>query len=268
MTEPHSGALPLADTALQHGIARVRAHLSESMGRAGGLCVLTGAGMSAESGIATFRDALTGHWARFDPMELASEDGFRADPRRVWDWYAERREGVRAAEPNAGHHALAAFERRHPGALVLVSQNVDDLHQRAGSTGTIRLHGDILAERWLDRCARADAGEPACEPKRAQPGCPPRCAECGNLLRPGVVWFGESLPEGALIAAERAAERCALMLAVGTSGAVWPAAGLAGRARRAGALVAIVNPQPSEIDAAAQVHLRGTAAQLLPALLG
>ena len=231
------------------------------------ICVLTGAGMSAESGIPTFRDALTGLWSRFDPMQLASEDGFRADPALVWNWYAERRAGVRAAQPNAGHRALAQFAQRHPGRLTVVTQNVDDLHQRAGSAGTIRLHGDILANRWLDACPRGRRGS-ACDPDRATPGTPPACAECGNRVRPGVVWFGESLPPAALTAAEAAAAASALMLVVGTSGAVWPAAGLAARARRAGAFVAIVNPHPSEIDDDAHAVLRGTAAGLLPRLLG
>jgi len=226
--------------------------------------VLTGAGISAESGIPTFRDALTGLWARFDPEDLASEDGFRADPGRVWDWYAERAEGVRRAAPNAAHVALADFERRHPGRLAIVTQNVDDLHQRAGSVDVVRLHGDILAMRWLDPCPR----RPACAPAQAQPGRPPACAECGNRLRPAVVWFGEMLPPAALERAEALAAACDVALVVGTSGAVWPAAGLALAARRAGATVVIVNPQPSEIDHAAQHLLRGPAAEVLPALLG
>jgi NAD-dependent deacetylase len=253
------------------------------------LFVLTGAGMSAESGIATFRDAAmtapsapsapvpqgehsalgrpgggAGLWSRFDPAQLASEAGFRADPARVWDWYAERRAGVRAAQPNAGHLALGAFARRRPGVLTLVSQNVDDLHQRAGNTDTIRLHGDIQRDQWLERCART----PACAVSDAQPGRPPRCTHCGNLARPGVVWFGEMLPIDAIDAAERAARDCDVALIVGTSGAVWPAAGLAATARRHGAFVAIVNPHASEIDDAAHAVLRGTAAQTLPTLLG
>jgi NAD-dependent deacetylase len=231
--------------------------------RAQRLFVLTGAGMSAESGIATFRDALTGLWSRFDPAQLASEEGFRADPARVWDWYAERRDGVRAAQPNAGHLALGAFARRRPGVLTLVSQNVDDLHQRAGNVDTIRLHGAITADCWLERCSRT----PACDTQQALPGRPPHCAQCGNLVRPDVVWFGEMLPTAALAAAECAAQACDVALIVGTSGAVWPAAGLAALARRAGAFVAIVNPHESEIDDAAHVVLRATAAQALPQLL-
>ncbi|MGD9834560.1 MAG: NAD-dependent deacetylase [Piscinibacter sp.] len=238
--------------------------LRERIAAASRVCVLTGAGMSAESGIATFRDALTGLWSRFDPARLASEEGFRADPQLVWDWYAERREGVRQAQPNAGHRALGDFARRRPGVLTVVSQNVDDLHQRAGNADTVRLHGDILADRWLEPCRRGRA----CDPAAAGIDRPPRCAECGNLVRPGVVWFGEMLPPGAIEAAERAARAAEVMLVVGTSGAVWPAAGLAATARRGGARVAIVNPHASEIDGEAHVVLRGTAAQLLPRLFG
>jgi NAD-dependent deacetylase len=242
--------------------AATRERLREAC-RAHGIAVLTGAGMSAESGIPTFRDAMTGLWSRFDPAQLASEQGFLADPQRVWDWYAERRDGVRAAQPNAGHRALGAFAARHPGVLAVITQNVDDLHQRGGNTDAIRLHGDILEDRWLQAC------RPGCgrSPASAVPGRPPRCAECGNLVRPGVVWFGEMLPVPAIDAAERAARACAVMLVVGTSGAVWPAAGLAGLARRSGAWVAIVNPHESEIDREAHAVLRGTAAHVLPALL-
>jgi NAD-dependent deacetylase len=226
--------------------------------------VLTGAGISAESGIPTFRDAMSGLWSRFDPERLASEAGFRADPATVWDWYAGRADGVRRAEPNAAHQALAAFAARRPARVVIITQNVDDLHQRAGpGTEVVRLHGDILAARWLDRCPR----RPACAPAEAQPGRPPACAACGNRLRPAVVWFGEMLPAEALARAEGLAAACDLALVVGTSGAVWPAAGLVHAARRAGARVLIVNPAPSEIDALADLRLAGPAAVLVPALL-
>jgi NAD-dependent deacetylase len=171
---------------------------------------------------------------------------------------------MRQAQPNAGHLALGAFAWRRPGVLTLVSQNVDDLHQRAGNTDTIRLHGALLADRWLERCPRT----PACDTHAAAPGRPPRCDRCGNLVRPDVIWFGEMLPPQALEAAERAAQACDVALVVGTSGAVWPAAGLAATARRAGAFVAIVNPHESEIDGDAHVVLRATAAVALPQLLG
>ena len=257
----------MVGNSLTADIAAARAALAPALAQRGGLCVLTGAGMSAESGIPTFRDALTGYWSRFDPMDLASEEGFRANPQRVWRWYAERRDGVRAAAPNAGHIALAEFWRRHPGVMTLVTQNVDDLHQRAGNSDTIQLHGDILHDQWLGACARHARGGNICDPEWAQIGEPPSCAECGNLLRPGVVWFGENLPLAALNAAEQAASNCAVLLVVGTSGAVWPAAGLAGRARRHGAQVLIVNPAESEIDAEAHLVLRGLAAVVLPVLL-
>jgi len=227
------------------------------------LLVLSGAGMSAESGIPTFRDALTGLWSRFDPAQLASVEGFRADPALVWDWYTERRLALRGVQPNAGHLALAEFARRRPGVLTIASQNVDDLHQRAGNADTIRLHGELLADRWLERCTRS----PVCDTGEAETGRPPRCSRCGNLVRPAVVWFGEMLPAAALEAAEQVARSCEVALIVGTSGAVWPAAGLATLARRSGAHVVIVNPHDSEIDDQAHVVLRATAAQALPRLL-
>ena len=226
------------------------------------IAVLTGAGVSAESGVPTFRDALTGLWANFRPEELATEDAFRRDPARVWDWYQHRRRMLRDVLPNAGHHALAAFQQRHPGRLTLVTQNVDGLHQRAGSVGVLCLHGDLSADRWLDP-ARA-----CCHLDAAVPGSPPHCGHCGNLVRPGVVWFGEALPLAELEAAERAAHACDVMLVAGTSGQVYPAAGLAHLARRAGAKVVIVNPEPTELDDAAHLVLAGTSAQLLPALFG
>ncbi|HSW23348.1 MAG TPA: NAD-dependent deacylase [Burkholderiaceae bacterium] len=237
--------------------------LRERLREAQRLLVLSGAGMSAESGIPTFRDALTGLWSRFDPAQLASVEGFRADPALVWDWYAERRLALRRVQPNAGHLALAEFARRRPGVLTIVSQNVDDLHQRAGNPDTIRLHGELLADCWLERCPRS----PVCDTGEAEPGRPPRCSRCGNLVRPAVVWFGEMLPAAALDAAEQAARSCDVALIVGTSGAVWPAAGLATLARRSGAHVVIVNPHDSEIDDQAHVVLRATAAQALPQLL-
>ena len=227
------------------------------------VAVLTGAGVSAESGVPTFRDAQTGLWARFRPEDLATEQAFRRDPERVWDWYAERREKLLGVQPNAGHHALAAFARRAPGRLTLITQNVDGLlHQLAGSEGVLCLHGRLADDRWLD------PPRPCCNLARAVPGRPPRCAGCGNLVRPGVVWFGEALPTQALDAAQQAAQACDVMLVVGTAGAVYPAAGLAHQARQAGARVVVLNTGPSELDGIAHAVLRGPSAQLLPALLG
>lgn len=222
------------------------------------IAVLTGAGMSAESGVPTFRDALTGLWAKFDPAQLATEEAFRADPSRVWDWYASRREMIARVEPNAGHRALADFQRRHPGRLTLITQNVDGLHQRAGSAGVLALHGNIFDDRWLD------VPRTCCIDDHVEAGRPPHCGVCGNLRRPGVVWFGEPLPLAAFTAAEAAADSCDLMLVVGTSGVVYPAAGLARRAR---GRVVIVNPEASDLDDAAGAVLRGKAGVLLPDLL-
>ncbi|MCW5652204.1 NAD-dependent deacylase [Hydrogenophaga sp.] len=225
------------------------------------IAVLTGAGMSAESGVPTFRDAQTGLWARFDPQQLATEAAFRAHPQRVWDWYQHRREMVAAVEPNAGHHALAGFAARHPGRLTLITQNVDGLHQRAGLSGTLALHGSLTEDRWLD------APRACCRPETAVAGHPPHCGTCGNLRRPAVVWFGEHLPQAELDAAEQAARRCDLMLVVGTSGEVYPAAGLAFTAHQQGARVVIVNPAATPLDAVAQACLREPAAVCLPWLL-
>ncbi|MBU7572852.1 MAG: NAD-dependent protein deacylase [Hydrogenophaga sp.] len=225
------------------------------------IAVLTGAGMSAESGVPTFRDAQTGLWAHFDPQELATESAFRAHPQRVWDWYAHRRDMIRAVQPNAGHAALAAYARQHPGRLTLITQNVDGLHQRAGNTDALALHGSIAEDRWLD------APRACCRPETIEAGHPPRCPVCGNLRRPAVVWFGENLPADALEAAEQAVRHCDLMLVVGTSGEVYPAAGLAFTAHQSGARVVIVNPETTPLDAVAETCLRATAAVCLPALL-
>ncbi len=222
------------------------------------IVLLSGAGMSAESGVPTFRDAQAGMWAKFRPEELATEQAFRARPAMVWDWYALRREMIAQVEPNAGHRAVAAFQQRHPGRLAVVTQNVDGLHQRAGSAGVLALHGNIAQEKWLDAPRACCAQHPPVD------GHPPRCAVCGNLCRPAVVWFGEMLPQAELEAAEAAAAACDLMLVVGTSGVVYPAAGLA-RATRG--RVVVVNPESTELDDAADAVLPGTAAGLLPRLL-
>jgi NAD-dependent deacetylase len=225
------------------------------------IAVLTGAGVSAESGVPTFRDAQTGYWAQFRAEDMATEEGFRAHPERVWNWYQHRRQLMEGVQPNAGHLALAAFQAAHPGRLTLITQNVDGLHQRAGSTGVLCLHGDLFADRWLDTPRNC------CHIDDAVAGSPPHCDRCGNRLRPGVVWFGEMLPLAVFEAAEQASRRCNLMLVAGTAGAVYPAAGLARQARAAGARVAVVNPAPSELDDAADAVLRGTSATLLPQLL-
>ena len=222
------------------------------------IVLLTGAGMSAESGVPTFRDAQTGLWAEFDPQQLATEAAFRKNPRLVWDWYTMRREMVGKVAPNAGHLAIAQFQQRHPGRLTLVTQNVDGLHQRAGSADTIALHGTLAKDQWLD------TPRICCNMDTVSEGHPPYCGVCGNMLRPAVVWFGESLPPHALARAEEAADTSDLLLVVGTSGVVYPAAGLAHRVE---GRVVIVNPESSGLDAVATLVVRGTAATVLPGVL-
>lgn len=232
--------------------------LRQWVAQASHLCVLTGAGVSAESGIPTFRDDSSGYWSQFRPEDMASEAGYRRDPAHVWRWYQHRRERVSLAQPNAGHVALAQWGARHPQRMTLVTQNVDGLHQRAGSQDVLGLHGELMQNRWLNRrCAQ-------CDLEHTTPGEPPSCAACGNLLRPAVVWFGETLPAGIWARAEEAANHCDLMLVVGTSGAVYPAAGLAQMARQARARVVIVNPQISELDAIADCLIAQPSAQVLP----
>ena len=240
-----------------HPVEAVRQWLAD----AHHIAVLTGAGISAESGVPTFRDAQTGYWAQFRAEDMATEQGFRAHPARVWGWYQHRRQLLAGVQPNAGHRALADFAQQHPGRLTLITQNVDGLHQRAGSEGVLCLHGDLMEDRFLD------LPRPCCHPDTVEAGNPPHCPRCGNMLRPGVVWFGEPLPLAVLDAAQQAASACDLMLVVGTAGAVYPAAGLAHSARAAGARVVVVNTAPSELDDVAHVVLRGGAAQVLPALL-
>jgi NAD-dependent deacetylase len=223
------------------------------------VAVLTGAGISAESGVPTFRDAQTGLWAQFDPQKLATPDAFRRNPKLVWDWYAWRRKLVSRAEPNAGHRALAVLEGR-VSDFVLITQNVDGLHRRAGSRNVVELHGNIgrvkcsrentVVEHWTEISDEV-----------------PRCAGCGALLRPDVVWFEENLPADALRAAEDAARRCQIMLVVGTSAEVYPAAALPGYAKSAGATIVEINPNPTPLSDAADYVLRAPAAVVLPALV-
>lgn len=251
--------MPALEVKNTENIAQVRQWLQAARQ----VVVLSGAGVSAESGVPTFRDTHTGYWAQFDPQEMASEPGFRAHPERVWQWYSYRRDLIAQVQPNAAHTALAAFAQAHPSKLHLITQNVDGLHQRAGSRDTICLHGDVMRNQWLDACC------PQCDMAHAvaQGGKPPRCSVCGNMLRPGVVWFGEHLPADALAQAEQAVNACDVMLVVGTSGVVYPAAGLVFQAHQRGAKVVIVNPQATELDMLADTIVQQNAVQALPTLL-
>jgi len=218
----------------------------------------TGAGVSAESGIPTFRDAQTGLWARYRPEELASPEGFRADPRIVWEWYAWRREKCLAAAPNPAHRAIAELERRLPG-VTLITQNVDGLHQRAGSPVPLELHGNLHRLKCF-RC-EADGGD---WPETLD--SLPHCA-CGGLLRPAVVWFGENLPAEVLARADEASLQAELFFSIGTSSLVYPAADLPFLAKRRGAFVVEINPQPTPLSRHADLCLHGPAGSVLPQLL-
>ena len=233
--------------------------LLSRLAKAGSVAVLTGAGISAESGVPTFRDAQTGLWARWSPEDLATPQAFQRNPRLVWDWYRWRRELVREAEPGAGHLALAQLERRFP-RFHLATQNVDGLHRRAGSSSCLELHGNL----FRDLCAYE--GTEVDLPLDDDPS-PPRCPRCGGPVRPGVVWFGEPLPEAEMREAEAAARDCDIYLVVGTSGLVHPAADLPVVARRAGAFVAEINPEPTSLTDFVHLSLRGRAGSTLASLL-
>ena len=221
------------------------------------LLALTGAGISAESGLATFRGP-GGLWEGRNPMELATPEAFASDPVTVWRFYAWRRERAAAAVPNPAHRALAALEASRAD-FQLVTQNVDGLHERSGSRSMIRLHGSL----WRLRCTAEGIEK---EDLRIDLGpLPPRC-RCGALLRPAVVWFGERLPAEALQAADRAARQARLVLVVGTSSLVVPAASLPLVAREQGAYIVEVNPEPTPLSPLADERLSGPAGQILPIL--
>lgn len=226
------------------------------------LVVLTGAGVSKESGIPTFREAQDGLWAQYDPMEMASRDGFLRNPELVWSWYEHRFGMVLSAQPNAGHRAIADLERLFPSVTV-VTQNIDGLHMAAGSTHVLELHGSI--QRY--KCLSGRHTDYSLADFADQDEKPPRCPECGDIIRPDVVWFGEYLPENTLQEAYEACLRCEAMLVVGTSGVVQPAASLPRLATRAGAMVIDVNPEEDEIAMTADLFLKGKGGKVLPQLV-
>lgn len=217
------------------------------------MAVLTGAGVSAESGIPTFRSN-GGFWNQYRLEDLATPQAFARDPKFVWNWYEERRRGIAKARPNAGHEALAEMERRL-ASFTLITQNVDGLHDLAGSRNVIKLHGDI----WNVRCL--ECGKEWAERSELN-DLPPHCV-CGGTLRPGVVWFGEMLPEGAIERASAAVRAADVLIVAGTSAQVYPAAGLISMART----VVEINPEETDFSQDVQYSLRGTSAEILPQLL-
>lgn len=235
------------------------------------IAILSGAGMSAESGIPTFRDALTGLWAKFNPQDLATNAGFKRDPALVWGWYEARRRGVQRAFPNAGHVALrdlAALSWVED--LTVITQNVDDLHERAGSKNVIHLHGSLFAPRCI-ACGRPPGqdelgGTATSFEDDDQPVPPPRCQRCNGMIRPGVVWFHEELPTREWSQANKRVHAADLLLVVGTSGQVQPAASLPEIAEQNGCPVWIIDPDAS-LGVGRRRHWCSTAAVALPALV-
>ena len=237
-------------------------HLLQRLDEARHVMVLTGAGMSAESGIPTFRDAQSGIWAKYRPEELATPQAFEADPSRVWQWYEERRKKVRQARPHAGHAALVELESLLP-SVCIVTQNVDGLHQLAGSGEVLELHGNILRSK-CHRSGRQISSEWLAESSRIPPPSP---YVRGGLARPDVVWFGEILPQDAMDAAMAAATRCDFCLSVGTTSLVQPAASLPLIALEHGATLVEVNPLETPLSIHAEQCLRGKASEVLTSVI-
>lgn len=219
--------------------------------------------MSAESGVPTFRDVETGLWANVDPYEMSSDDGWRRHPETVWAWYLWRYHLISAVEPNAGHLAVAEWQESVD--VDIVTQNVDNLHERAGSHRVHHVHGSLFTFR-CHSCQSAYTGEIPAMPEPAVAVDPPRCT-CGGLVRPDVVWFGEALPEDAWQNSVDAVRSADVLLVVGTSGIVYPAAGLPELALTNGIPVIEINPQPTPLTASATVSIRENSATVLPGLL-
>jgi NAD-dependent deacetylase len=223
------------------------------------VAVLTGSGISAESGIPTFREAQTGLWSKYDPEMLATPEAFARDPKLVWDWYSWRRQLISQASPNEGHRALVEMENLFEG-FQLITQNVDGLHAMAGSSDVIELHGNIMRSKCnLD-------GTVVTVPGRSGEGIPV-CPRCGSNLRPDVVWFGESLPAVALNRALIASQTCDIFFSIGTASVVQPAASLVFEARRHGAVTVEINIEETVATPYFTYALRGSAAMILPQLI-
>ena len=255
---------PPDPSTLRHGFASqgnasFSASLISRLASTSNLVALTGAGVSQESGLRTFRDSQGGLWAQYKPEDLASPQAFARDPKLVWDWYAWRREAVKGARPNAGHYALVEIERRIP-QFTLITQNVDGLHRMAGNQNVLELHGNIQRVRCADCQTFAKTWDDDTDSV-------PRCAVCNGLLRPDVIWFGEALPRAQLEAALEAVRACEVFFSIGTSGVVQPAASLAHAAKNHGAVVVEVNAEPTPLTSKADYFLQGKSGEVLPELV-
>lgn len=241
--------------------------LIDAISSANHIVVFTGAGVSAESGIPTFRDAQTGLWEKFDVTRLASSSGFKEDKDLVWGWYEWRRMMVMRAKPNAAHQAIVDLAE-NAALSTVITQNVDDLHERAGSKDVVHLHGSLHQPRCF-ACGRPYVFPEVIpdEPTDGRRLKPPKCNRCNGYVRPGVVWFGESLPEDEWYKAEMAARDCDVFFCIGTSSVVFPAAELPKYAAQAGAVVVQINPEQTSFDKIANYNLYGKAGEILPALV-
>lgn len=246
------------DVDVRDVIRQAAARLRRAVDEGEPVAALTGAGVSVESGIPTFRGGGGAFWAGFRSEDLATPEAFRRHPEKVWEWYHQRRQFVMSAQSNPAHKALAALEAVHPH-FTLITQNVDGLHQRAGSKRVVELHGSLHQKRCLD-CGLISPIPPDAEGVMY-------CDLCGGVARPHIVWFGEMLPPHAWRQAEEAAARAGVMLVVGTSAQVYPAAGLVEIAAAAGADVIEVNPEPSALAWLARWAIRLPAGQALPQLM-
>ena len=222
------------------------------------IAVLTGAGISAESGVPTFRGP-HGLWRQFRAEDLATPEAFARDPKLVWEWYDWRRGIIAGVVPNPGHRTLAEWEARFP-EFAVITQNVDGLHAKAGSQNLIELHGNI----WKMRCTKEDTVSDDFDSPLKK--IPPFCPSCGALLRPHIVWFGESLDTTMISRAFAASSACEVMLVIGTSSVVYPAAALPIRAGESGAKIIEVNPDPTPLSSYADISIRGKAGDILPRL--
>ena len=235
------------------------ANVAKAMRQARHVFVLTGAGVSAESGVPTFREAQTGLWEKYDPLQLATPAAFERDPALIWNWYAWRRQLVAAIEPNPAHYALARLAERLP-KFTLVTQNVDGLHQRAGSPVVSEFHGNMFSNRcWRDGSQQL--------PDPDDTAIPPICRECGSVLRPGVVWFGETINPELLRDAFKSAASCDLFFSIGTSSLVQPANALVEAAVSNDATIVEINPASTPLTSMADFVLAGKAGKILPELL-
>lgn len=234
--------------------------LIESLKKAKHVVAMTGAGISAESGVPTFRDAQTGLWAKYEPTELATPMAFERDPKLVWDWYSWRRDLVKDVLPNPGHIAIVELSKRFP-KFTLITQNIDGLHQLAGSSNAIELHGSILRTKCFENSHPLDGWPDDAHEQ------PPKCEQCGSLMRPAVVWFHESLPSDAIESAAAATNECDVFFSIGTSSVVHPAASLAFNAAENGATVVEVNPNETPLTPKVTYSLCGPSGEILPELV-